>query len=170
MKRCGSPELLVEIFRLPDPVRLLGIRIENGFIDDDRCGGHPFVEGRRVDQRLEGRSGLPAGLGRTVEFAALEIAPAHHRPDGAGLGIHGEQRPLDQPLFIPLSFLHLLQAPFHRLACRFLHLYVQRRVDLEALFVKDVAAVFFLDVAADVFDEVGGDFVLGFDGAKLDHL
>ena len=133
------------------------------------AGGHPLVEGRRVDQRFEGRAGLAPGLGRAVEFAPLEIAPPDHRPDGAGLRIHREEGPLDLPLFVLLPFLHLPEPLLHRIARRLLHLDVQRRVNLEPLLVEDVAAVFLLDVAADVFDEVGGDLVLRLDRAELDE-
>ena len=152
-----------KFFGFQTPSGLRGIRVDDGGVHDHRRGGHPLVEGRRVDERLEGRSGLAPGLGRAVEFAPAEIAPPDHRPDGAGLRVHRKEGPLDQPLFVLLAFLHLLETLLHRLARRLLHLDVQRRVDLEPLLVEDVAAVFLLDVAADIFDEVGGDLVLRLD-------
>ena len=163
VQRRGPLEFLVEVLRLPDAVGAGGVRVDDGGVHDHGRGGHPLVEGRRVDERFEGRAGLAPGLGRPVEFAPVEVAPPDHRPDGAGLGVHRKQRPLDQPLFVSFAFLHLFEPLLHRIARRLLHRDVERRVDLEPLLVEDVAAVFLLDVAADVLDEVRGDLVLRLD-------
>ena len=52
--------------------------------------GIAFVEGGRIDDRLERRTRLAHGLDSAVELALVEREPADHRVHAARIGIHGD--------------------------------------------------------------------------------
>ena len=52
------------------------------------------LERRRVDDRLERRTGLTTGLGGAIEAARVEIAAADERAHVTSCGIHGDEAAL----------------------------------------------------------------------------
>ena len=66
----------------------------------------------RVHDRLEGGPGLPERLGRAIELAVVEVAAADHRADLSGLGLDGDDEPLEvgcaPQVAVPLVALRVL--------------------------------------------------------------
>src|SRR5207253_10939143 len=58
------------------------------------------IDGRRINERLERRTGLPHRLSRTIEFAVVEIVSADHGLDFAGLRLDCKERALDLRLLL----------------------------------------------------------------------
>ena len=85
-------ELAVVVLGLP--VLAAGLRggnEERGVVDDGRRRESLFQR-RRVDERLERRSGLALRLRHVVELVALEAPAADERQDGAVLRPHRDER------------------------------------------------------------------------------
>src|SRR5262249_58898604 len=58
------------------------------------------VDGRRIDERLEGGADLAPCLCSAVELAAREVEAADHRPHLAGPIVDGQQRALDDRILL----------------------------------------------------------------------
>ena len=59
-------------------------------VEDLRIGAHPGAQGGEIDEQFEGRAGLAARLGRTVEDAVLVALAADHR-DHPAIGAHRDK-------------------------------------------------------------------------------
>ena len=79
----GKPRTLVGLDRLIDTL-------------DERRGRIPVFDRRRIDKRLEGRSGLAFRLQRAVQTNARRIAAADDRPDFTRRRVEREQRCLQR--------------------------------------------------------------------------
>ncbi len=88
----GAVELLRVVFRRPDAVA--GVDLERRVHHHGR-GRIAVVEGSRVDDRLERRSGLAQRLGRAVELTLVIGEAADHREHVAGLRLHHHHRARD---------------------------------------------------------------------------
>src|SRR5687767_1006897 len=86
-RQVGITERAVVIVRLP-------------VADADRCathwcvGSHSPLNRRRIDERLETRTGLSICLRGVVEFVRVEIVAADHRNDLARFRVEGHHRAL----------------------------------------------------------------------------
>ena len=132
-----------------------------------------------VDDRLEGRSRLTNGLGRAIELAVVEIATADQRADRAGVGIHRDERALQVRRVCLRVRIGIVRLRHHLLIARVrerpilpgldranltfqvplggaLHVEIERRVDLETLFVE-LFAELVVELLADPFDEIRCD-------------
>ena len=100
----------------------------DGSVEHHRRGRIAVVEGGGIDERLERRAGLAAGLGRAIELAFCEAETAHKRPHAAGVGVH------DHDGTIHLGLLHERPGAFL--------LVVRRHIDHIARFeqIGDIAA------------------------------
>ena len=88
-----TSEGIIIVFGLPGfsgPIRIFHLGIV-----DDRGGRQTFFQGRRIDDRLEGRTGIPFGLDGAVELALAEIIAADHGLDPPAARIDGHQGCLD---------------------------------------------------------------------------
>ena len=65
-------------------------------VDDDGCRRETAVDGRRVDDRLEGRSQLAVRLNRAVELATVEAPASDQRLDLSCAIVDGNERAFDQ--------------------------------------------------------------------------
>ena len=85
----------LEVVVLRRPGRRVG-----GDLDGERIVHHDVreriagLDRGRVHDRLEGGARLAERLGGAVELAVLEVAPAHHRADVAGLGVERDDQTL----------------------------------------------------------------------------
>src|SRR5688572_27006381 len=90
-----SMEALTVVLGLPG-LLLLDLLIDNGRVEDDRGRAHPLIDGRRIDNRLEGRPWLPMGLNSAIVFAAIKVVASNHRADCAFIRIEGDQSSFNQ--------------------------------------------------------------------------
>ncbi len=118
-ERLRPVKTLRVVLRPPD--RAVRIDHLDGRIEDHRGRRISIVERRRIDDRLERRSGLSQRLRRAVEFGFRVREPADHREDAPGARVHGHQCALDLG--------HLLQGVIARLALDRRH--VNHVADLE---------------------------------------
>ena len=72
-----------------------------------------MIEGRRIDNRLEGGPGLAMGLDGAIVLTAAEIVAADHGPDGALARLQRNQPSLDER--------RLLQLHMHNITIELLH-------------------------------------------------
>ena len=166
-KRCPhgnrTHEFIIKVFRSPETAFLRRIRQSYGRINKYGCRRHALIKRRRVNNGLESRTGLSAGLCRAVEFTLIEITAADHRANGACSHVHAEKRTLHETGLIFFSLFQFLQAPFHGFAGVFLRGQIHRRIDGETFLIQNVRAVFFLHITANVFHKVSGNLVFRFD-------
>ena len=88
-------ELPVKVPRRPLHELAAHPRVEaDGRVVDDRGRREAAIEGRGIDEGLEGRAGLPLRLGGAVELAPLEVVASDHRLDGTVARVQGDERPL----------------------------------------------------------------------------
>ena len=100
--------MVARLPQLPGPF----VDIGEGLVLDDGGRGKAVLEGRRVDDRLEGGAGLAQGLDGAVELAFLKGVAADHGLDLAGLVVHGQERPVHLGLLLQ-GQLQLLLARVH---------------------------------------------------------
>ena len=65
-----------------------------GGVVDHGAGHQALLEGRGIDEGLEGRAGLPPRLGHPVELVTVEVEAADQRADRAVRGVRRDQRGL----------------------------------------------------------------------------
>ena len=114
---------------------------------------------RRVEEGLEGRTRLAAGLDGAVEGRRLEVAAADHGPDAAGGRVQGHQGHLGLGDAVVLAQGgHQLVQARHRRLRRLLHVQVQGGVDAKASGVKLIGQLGDLvgQAVPHEVDEVGG--------------
>src|SRR5262245_50346200 len=85
-ERCANPhravELPIVVLGLPFlPAGLVGWDEEGSVVDDGRWREALF-ERRRIDERLERRTGLPLRLRDMIELVPVEVEAANERVDG----------------------------------------------------------------------------------------
>ena len=93
----ASRRLVVRVLRLP---YYLGdrIHIRERTVGELMPGGPSIVDRRRVDERLECRSGLPSSFVDMVVPLGLEVSSAHPGFDVPGMGIDGYEAGLEPRL------------------------------------------------------------------------
>src|SRR5882762_7522267 len=82
----------VEVSRLPvHRSGFAGVDGQRRVVDD---GGwrETLFQRRRINERLEARTGLPARLGYVVVLVAVEVESTDHGADCAVVGVYGHQR------------------------------------------------------------------------------
>jgi hypothetical protein len=84
--------LVAVVARLPGPAARE--RQAQRRVLDDVHGRVVGLQRGQVDERLEGRAGLPLRLQRAVELGVVVVAPADHRADLAGVRVHHDHRAL----------------------------------------------------------------------------
>ena len=92
-KRDGAVILVLEVSRRPESPSPVGKG--NGCIEKERLGREATVDPGCEDQWFHGRTGLAAGQGGPVEFAAFVIRPSHHRLDQSRLRFDGDEGAFD---------------------------------------------------------------------------
>ncbi len=65
--------------------------IDKGGVENNRRRCVAFVEGGRIDEGLEGRTGQAFSLNSSIKLALTEIIASDHGLDLAGAGIKGDQ-------------------------------------------------------------------------------
>ena len=122
----------------------------DGRVQLDLGRGDAALQGRRVDDRLERRTGLPERLRGPVELGVVVVPASHQSPHVAGAGVGGHEHPL-HVRNLPevhalrrvgeLPVLHVVEpgprfdpvpAVRHRRLGRGLHVQVQGRADLQS--------------------------------------
>ncbi len=71
------------------------VRQQKGSVEKGVRRRITLLKGREIHKGFERRSTLEARLHRPVELRAFEVETADHRPDGAGLVVHGDEGTLD---------------------------------------------------------------------------
>ncbi len=169
-------EAVVVVLGLPRRLRARHLH-RHRLVDHDRREGNPRPHRGGVDDRLEGGPGLPERLRGAVELAVLEVAPAHHGQDVAGLRLERDRQPLQVGRGGVLGFvvaLRLLleiggvgrvtvrpvgarldgaQLGLERALRGLLHLEIERGVDPESVGIEPRAEPG-IELLADVLDEV----------------
>ena len=158
----GAHELQVVV--LGRPVGAIELRQADRRVVDERQWRIAVLDGGRVHDRLERRPRLPHRLRGTIELRVVVVTPAHHRPDAAIARIDCDERGLQvrrlgATSLVAVTARHILlvrqvpegaePAPFDRAQLALdgpfggrLHVEVERRVDLEPLFIQPVAEAF----------------------------
>ena len=167
----GKPRALVGLNRLIDTL-------------DERRGRIPVFDCRRIDERLEGRSGLAFRLQRAVQANARRIAAADNRSDftrspgraRTAMPAAARPGPDDRPANAARSrggghprFDVTERADDSGLCC-LLHLRVDGRVDAEALLVNGLLPNRSMSWRRDDFLEVQGGRILAAKAVVKRHL
>ena len=75
----------------PGAFQCLIVKHDRGVIDD-RGGGGAILQRGGIDKGLEVGAGLAIGLGYPVKAAVLVVETAHQTENGAGIGVHRDER------------------------------------------------------------------------------
>ncbi len=113
----------------------------------------PVCQRRHIGERLERRARLPRHLHGAIEM--IIAAPADHGQNFARLGFHGEKRALrlQDAVSVLDAFRQIIAESCFR---RFLHIQIERRVDVQAFLVDRFRAVFIGQKLNDIRNEIRG--------------
>ena len=89
----GPAALVLVILRRPDLA--IGAGKADRRVQHDGGGGEAVLQGRGIDEGLEGRAGLPLRLGGAVELGEGEAVAPHHGQHPAAAGVEGHQGTID---------------------------------------------------------------------------